>query len=44
MTFKDINRWDAWKIPNDIILSFNSIREEAIHLPARLYLKVFSNV
>ena len=36
MTFKDINRWDVWKMPNDIIPSFNSIREEAIHVPARL--------
>ena len=47
MTFKDINRWDVWKMPNDIIPSFNSIREEAIHVPVRLasyFVKVASNV
>ena len=36
MTFKDINRWNVWKIPNDIIISFNSIRELTIHVPAGL--------
>ena len=47
MTFKDINRWDVWKMPNDIIPSFNAIREEVIHVPARLasyFVKVASNV
>ena len=38
MTLKDINRWDVWKMPNDIIPSFNSIREEAIHVPVDLHL------
>ena len=47
MTFKDINRWDVWKMPNDIIPSFNSIRGETIHVPSRLasyFVKVASNV
>ena len=33
MTFKDINRWNVWKMPNDIIPNFNSISEETIHVP-----------
>ena len=36
MTFKDVNRWDVWEMPNDIIPSFNSIGEETIHVPAGL--------
>ena len=47
MTFKDINRWDVWKMLNDIIPSFSPIWEEAIHVPARLasyFAKVVSNV
>ena len=43
MTFKDINRWDVWKIPDDIVPSLNSIREETYHIPAGLasyFLKV----
>ena len=32
MNFKDINRWNVWKMPNDIIPSFNSISDETIHL------------
>ena len=33
---KDINRWNVWKMPNDIIPSFNSFREETIHVLAGL--------
>ena len=36
MTFKDINRWGVWEMPNDIISSFSSIREETIRVPAGL--------
>ena len=34
MTFKDINRWDVWEMPNDIIPNFSSIGKETIHVPA----------
>ena len=47
MTFKDINRWDDWKIHYDIIPSSNSIGKETIHVPARLasyFMEVIINI
>ena len=47
MSFQDINRWNLWKMPNDVIPSFNSSREETIHVPVGLasyFVKVIVNI
>ena len=46
MSFKDINIWNVWKMPNDIpSFKFNSIREETINVPtASYFVKVITNI